>query len=170
MSKKGLNKKEVSNMLKLALICIGFIILILLCRRWYLNHLTIENNIPVLNDVVTHQIKANEFYNFVNDNDTAIIYMCVSSDENCRNLETDLKSLIQKNSLEDIIVYLDLNSADDIDKFLEDIKKEYEYTDDINEYPTALYFENGVIKNAITGKNITKADIENFLKEIDVIS
>lgn len=156
-------------MFKLALIFISVILIVLLFRKWYLNNQEIENNIPVLENVLIHKIKANEIDSFINDNDTAIIYMCVSNNQNCRNFEKDIKSLITKKSLGDVIVYLDLNSAININEFLNNLETKYKANVSLKEYPTVLYFENATIKENISGLDLTKKDFENFLKEIDII-
>ena len=127
-------------------------------------------NTPVLEGVVTHQIKSNEIYNFINDNDTALIYMCVANDNNCRNLEKDMKKLISNNSLEDVIVYLNLSDNTDISKFYSELVNNYNYDKELKEYPTFLYFENSKINKSLSGKDISVNDVENFLKEISLIS
>lgn len=169
MRKRKHNKKEISNMIKLAGICIGFIVFVLLLRKWYLNNIELENNIPVLEGVVTHQIKANEFTNYINDNDTAIIYMCTSRNEKCRTLEEKLKPWIKNNSLEDIIVYLDLTSATDREDFFDMINKTYPGNEKIKEEPTILYFENGNLSEVLSGSKVTVENFEKLLKDIQVI-
>jgi len=170
MKKKNDSKKIISNYVKVFFVFLAVIVLVLFLRKWYLNSQELEMNTPVLEGVVTHQIKSNEIYNFINDNDTALIYMCVANDNNCRNLEKDMKKLISNNSLEDVIVYLNLSDNTDISKFYSELVNNYNYDKELKEYPTFLYFENSKINKSLSGKDISVNDVENFLKEISLIS
>lgn len=170
MKKKKDINKEISNYVKVCFVFLAVIVLVLFLRKWYLNSQELELNTPVLEDVVTHQIKSNEIYNFINDNDTALIYMCVANDENCRKLEKGMKKLISKNSLEDIIVYLNLSDNTNVSKFYSELVNKYDYNSELKEYPTFLYFENSKINKSLSGKDITVKDVESFLKEISLIS
>lgn len=170
MKKKKINKKEISNYVKVLLIFLVVIVLVLFLRKWYLNNQDLKLNNPVLQGVVTHQIKSKEIYNFINDNDTSLIYMCVANDDNCRRLEESMKELISKNSLEDVIVYLNLSDNTDISEFYSELVSKYNYSSELKEYPTFLYFENSKINKSLSGKEITVKDVEKFLKEISLIS
>lgn len=170
MKKKKDINKEISNYVKVCFVFLAVIVLVLFLRKWYLNSQKLELNTPVLEGVVTHQIKSNEIYNFINDNDTALIYMCVANDENCRKLENGMKKLISKNSLEDIIVYLNLSDNTNVSKFYSELFNKYDYNSELKEYPTFLYFENNKINKSLSGKDITVKDVESFLKEISLIS
>ena len=96
--------------------------------------------------------------------------MCVANDENCRKLEKGMKKLISKNSLEDIIVYLNLSDNTNISKFYSELVNKYDYNSELKEYPTFLYFENSKINKSLSSKDITVKDVESFLKEISLIS
>ena len=98
MKKKKELNKEISNYVKVFFVFLAVIVLVLFLRKWYLNSQELELNIPVLDGVVTHQIESNEIYNFVLDNDTSLIYMCVANDSGCRKLEKSMKKVIRSNS------------------------------------------------------------------------
>lgn len=169
MKKKKNDENIISNYIKVILIFLAVIVLVLFLRSLYLNNKQLNLNTPVLDEVVTHQIKSNELYNFINDNDTSLIYMCVANDENCRNLEKDIKKLISKYSLEDVIVYLNLSDNTNIFEFYNDLIDRYSYDKELKEYPTFLFFENGKISKSLSGKDINKDDVNKFLKEINFI-
>jgi len=164
------NKKIISNYIKLALIFIGIIVAVLVFRKWYLNIEELKRNTPVLEGVVTHQINSNEIYNYINDNDTALIYMCVSNDDECRNFENNIKILIIDNSLEDAIIYLDLSDNKDTSKFYTEFANKYQYDKNLLEHPTFLYFENSNISNALSGEELSVDDVKSFLKDISLLS
>lgn len=170
MEKKKESKNMAFNYLKIFLVFLAVIVLVLFLRKWYLNNQKLKLNTPVLDNVVTHQIKSNEIYNFINDNDTALVYMCVANDDNCRNLELDMKRFISKYSLEDAIVYLNLSDNNDISKFYSELVDKYDYNKELKEYPTFLYFENSKISKSLSGKDISISDVESFFKGIGLIS
>jgi len=169
MKKKNDSKKIISNYVKVFFVFLAVIVLVLFLRRWYLNSQELKMNTPVLEGVVTHQIKSNEIYNFINDNDTALVYMCVANDIVCRDLEKSMKKLITNNSLEDVIIYLNLSSDDNILEFYQDLVDRYDYKEELKEYPTFLYFENSKINKSLSGKDIRVSDVEDFFREINFI-
>ena len=170
MKKKKELNKEISNYVKVFFVFLAVIVLVLFLRKWYLNSQELESNIPVLDGVVTHQIKSNEIYNFVLDNDTSLIYMCVANDSGCRKLEKSMKKVIRSNSLEDVIVYLNLSDSTNVSSFYKELVDKYEYDGKLMEYPTFLYFEDGKISKSLSGKNVSINEVKKFLKEISLIS
>ncbi len=170
MSKKAQEKIEKGNVIKLLLICIAVIILVLLLRRWYLKNQELERQIPVLSGVITHQINPNELFNYINDADTAVVYMCASDEDVCRNLEKEMKTFITKNSLEDTIIYLDVKEVDNISEFYKELNSTYDHSTKIGDYPTFMYFQDAALKEVLTGKRMNVQKIEDFLKEIEILS
>lgn len=167
----GIMKKEkeqyLSNLFKLALIFIFTILVVLGIRKWYLNGLEIELATPVIAEVLHQEIKKNEVYTYISENDPAILYFESSSDSSCRKLEKNLLSFIRDNSLEDIIVYMNLDD-EDVSKFFSDFKEYFGYKKELVSVPTFVYMEDGKVKQVLTGK-LDKAKVEEFFREIGVI-
>lgn len=170
MGKRKDEKMELVNVLKLAFICILVIVVTLLLRNWYLKKEEIQKNTPVLANILTHQIKENELYNYINDADTALIYMGISSDDECRMVENRMKSFIQKNSLEDVIIYLDLKEVVRLDDFYDELNATYGYEPKISGYPVMIYFENDSIRNVLNSDELTIDNLEKFMKGIHLLS
>lgn len=168
MGRDARKQIEVSSVVKLILVCVVTLGIVLFFGNWYLKGKEFEKDVPVLADVLTHQIKSNELYNYVHDADTAIVYMCASNDEKCRSLEKDLKRLIQKNAWEDHIIYLDLKDVLNISSFYEEISSHYSKEFKL-EYPTIIYFEGNSIRNVLSGKDVTKQKVEKFLKGLPLL-
>ena len=114
------------------------------------------------------QIRKEELYSFVNENDPAIIYFSVSDDEDCRTFEEEISSLIQDYSLEDIVVYMNLR-GEDVARYLDTVAAYYHYDGSFEEVPTFLYFEDGEIKEVLTD-TLKKEDVKTFFQTIGVIS
>ncbi len=170
MKKKEEEGKKIANVLKLAFICILVVIITLFLRNWYLKNDEAQRSTPILLDVLTHQIKENELYNYINDANTALIYMCVSSEDKCREVEREMKPFIQKNSLEDIIIYLDLKGVSKLDDFYHELNATYGYEPEISGYPSLIYFENDAIRNVLSEDDLTIQNLEEFMKGIHLLS
>ncbi len=169
MKKKKENNAEISNVTKLIIICALTIIAVLLLRNWYIKNQQLSREVPILENVLTHQIKSNELHNYVNDTSSAVIYICASNNDTCRELESEMKPFIKKNSLEDTIIYLDLKEVSNVSSFYQELNNTYSYTPSISEYPTILYFENATLKNALNSKEMNIKKIEEFLKGLQLI-
>lgn len=160
-------KVPVKNWVKLALIFVLVIGMSLFIRRWYINSNNLEMQIPVVSEVLTNEVKLAEIYNYINENDPALIYFESSSDSDCRKLEKNLIPFFRDYSLEDAIVYINLD-GENVKEFFSDLKEVYGYKGDVESVPTFIYFEEGKIENVLTGK-VNKSKVEKFFKEIDVI-
>lgn len=164
MEKKSV---PVKNWVKLLFIFLFVIGVCLFVRRWYINSTNLEMQIPVISEVLTNEIKLAEIYDYINENDPAIIYFESSSDSDSRKLEKNLIPFFEEKSLEDIVVYINLD-GEDVDEFFDSLKKVYGYKGDISSVPTFIYFEEGKIDTVLTGK-VNRSKVEKFFKEIDVI-
>ena len=164
-----MDKKKVpaSNWVKLILIFGAVIALALFIRRWYINSNNLEMQIPVVSDVLTSEVKLAEIYNYINENDPALIYFESSSDSDCRKLEKNLIPFFRDNSLEDVVVYINLD-GEDVEKFFNELQQFYGYNGEIESVPTFIYFEEAKIDKVLTGK-VNKSKVEKFFKEIGLI-
>lgn len=167
MKKNVKNKIQFSNYVKLAVLFIVVIILALGIRNWYLNSVALEMEVPVIADVLTKEIKNEELYNFVNENDPSILYFSVSSDKDCRKFEEDISSFLKKSSLEDVVVYMNLQ-GEDVSKFFDEVTSYYKYDGKLKEVPTFIYFEDGKIKEVLTD-TLEVEDVKEFFKKVGVV-
>ena len=83
MNKKSSNDKiPVVNYFKLAAVIIITVLLTFLLRNWYISGRNYELNIPIITETLINQINTDEVYNYVRENENAILYVGVVSDEN----------------------------------------------------------------------------------------
>lgn len=146
------------------------IILVFFLRSWYISYQDYAKTIPVLKGVIS-EIRYNEVHNYINDNQTAILYMGVADDEDCRNLEVDLKKIIQKRHLKDKIVYFNITDVQDKDLLLKEINDKYIVNDKIYSYPAIMLFEDGKIvdfKSRNASNNLLISDVEQILDEYEI--
>lgn len=169
MSKKSKKKQEMINVLKLAVICAFTVLLVLLLRNWYLKGKALEVDTPILSGVLTHQVKANELYDYINEADTSLIYVCASNQEECRRFEKNLKTYVKSKGLEDYLIYLDLKDVSNIRNFYDELNATYGYETEIKEYPTFIFFENSSIRDVLSGREVTIKNLEKFMKGIRFI-
>ena len=155
-------KIKSSNYIELAIIFIFVILAVLGFRNLYLSRQTNDLNTPIIRDVISKELMSNEIENYLKENEDALIYIGISSDINSRNVEKRLKKYIKNNDLKDTIVYLNLTSEKNIKVFFETFNNHYEYKENINEYPSFIYFKDSKIKDVLSG-DITLNQFKEFL-------
>lgn len=160
-------KVPISNWVKLVFVFVVVVGFALFIRRWYINSTNLEMQIPIVSEVLTNEVKLAEIYDYINENDPALIYFESSSDSDSRKLEKNLISFFHDNSLEDVVVYINLSGVD-VKKFFDSFKEFYGYNGEIESVPTFIYFEEAKVDKVLTGK-VNKAKVEKFFKEIGLI-
>lgn len=173
MKKQKSSKKKVpfSNYLILALVVFATVFIAFLFRNWYISGRDYELNIPIIKETLISEINADEVYNYVRENENAILYMGVVSNEACRNFEKEFNEIIRNRSLEDTITYLNITKTNNKKKFINEFNKFYDTN--LLGYPSIVIFEEGEVKATLTVKTGKKLDIEDavkFLDDNDVVS
>jgi hypothetical protein len=94
-----------------------------------------KNTIPVLRGV-TPEIEIEDLDVYLKENDKAIIYVGVANDSNSRELEEDLKKLIEKTNIN--IVYLNITDLENKQEFFKSFNEKYAQEEELNNYPALL--------------------------------
>ncbi len=153
------------NYVILISIYVVVIILVLYLASWYSTYQKYQNEIPVLQDVVS-EIKPNEVDHYLMENPSTILYICSVSDKNCREFEESMKSPLQKNNYQDI-TYINLEGIDDKKSFIRELLDKYNGTDfTISRVPCLIKFTDGKITNVtdgLNGKILTRDEALNFI-------
>ena len=166
--KKEKNREKiipVKNYIKLGLIIIAVVLLCFLFRSLYVGRINYELNIPVITETLIREINTDEVYNYIHENENAIIYMGVVSDKNCRNFEKEFNKVIKDRNLEDKITYLNITSVLSKESFINDFNKNYNTS--LQGYPSLVIFNEGKVKSIITAKIGDKLDIVDVKKFLD---
>lgn len=169
--KTELRKVPTKNYIIVAIIFIVSIFLVFFLRNWYRSYQDYEKTIPILKGVIS-EVRYNEIYNYIGDNQSVIIYMGVADDEDCRNLEVDLKKLIEKKHLKDKVVYFNITDVEDRDLLLKEFNDKYAKKDKVYSYPAIILIEDGRIidfKSKNANNNLLISDIEQILDEYEVL-
>lgn len=172
------NKKEelrnipTKNYVIVGVIFIAVIVLAFFLRDWYISYQEYEKTIPILNNVVS-EVRYHEIDNYIGDNQSAIIYMGVADDEDCRNLEGGLKKLIEKRHLKNKIVYFNITDVEDRDLLLKEFNDKYASSANlkISAYPAIILLDEGKIvdfKSRTANSNLLISDVEQILDEYEI--
>lgn len=144
--------------------------LILYLKNWYLGYQDYQKTIPILSGVVS-EVRYNEVYNYIDDNQSVVIYIGVANNEDCREIETDLKKLINKKHLKEKIVYFNISEVSDKDLLLKELNDRYAIDVKVSTYPAVIVIEDGKIigvrsKNA--NKNLSIDDVKTLFEEHNI--
>ncbi len=176
MANKNNNIKEETrkipnkNYVILAIIFAISIGVIFFFRNWYISYEDYEKTIPILNGVIS-EVRYNEVYNYIDDNQSVIIYMGVADDEDCREIEVELKKLIEDKHLKEKIVYFNITDVKNKDLLLKEFNDRYATNLRINAYPAIILFEDGKItefRSKTANKNLSINEIKLLFNEYDV--
>ncbi len=159
-------KIPVKNYVILIVLFAAVIALVLyLCQlyRIYDEH---QREIPVIRDSL-FEIQPDELEHYVMENPTTVIYMCTAADEGCRDFEKEFKKLVEKDTLQESVIYLNLSDVKQ-DEFVSQFNDNYPYKRqlDVN-YPAFVVFEDGKVKSILQADEDEKlniSDVEQFIK------
>jgi len=144
-----------SNYIKLLLLITVTVIGIFVCRNIYLSNEDYNNNIPIIRDYVYSEINSKEIYNYIREDNDAVIYMGVASSKTCRDYENIFKNIITKYHLEEDITYLNLSNLKSKKTFIKEFNKFY--NSDLEDYPSLIVFKDGKVVDILTIE-----DTDNF--------
>lgn len=170
MSKKE-HKIPVGNYIKVVLVIVLLVFLSFLFRNWYISSVNYELNIPIITETLVSEINTDEVYNYIRENENAILYIGVVSSSECRKLEKEFNEVIKERYLEDTITYLNISKVKSKSKFIKEFNKFY--SANLKGYPSLVIFEEGEIKAILTvntGKDLDIKKVEEFLDNNGVVS
>ena len=159
-------KKRIHNYIILAvvfLLCMGLIIYLCKCYKVYDEY---QKETPVIRGAL-QEIVNDDLEHYVLDNPSALIYVCTSKDDICRDFEKDFKKFVIQQELNDDIVYLNTTGLDQ-NEFVDEFNKKYNYKRELTtNYPAFVLFENGKIVSILQGtegKKLTVTKVKHFLE------
>ena len=155
--------KNYAILVAIFVVCFG--LTIYFCK-WYEVYKEYQKEIPIIRGTL-QEIHSDELEHYLVDNPNAIVYMCTSYSDICREYEKKLKRYIAKNDVTDSIVYLNLTN-ENLEEFIERFNKKYPSRNVLKgHYPTYVVFCDGVIENVLQGTAYTPLTIsktQNFLE------
>lgn len=165
MKSRSIPKK---NYIILFLIMLATFLIVYYLYRWYTVYLEYQNDIPIIRETLL-EVSEEEMHHYIQESGTAVVYLCTADDVDCRNFEKKFVKLINKKSLKDDIIYVNLT---DIDKnqFLDNFNNKYTSKKKLKNYPSLIAFEYGTISDILQeGKDkLTVRDVEQFIKRNEI--
>lgn len=166
MAEVGSRKKELKNYLILGFIFLAGIGLTLYLCKWYNVWDEYQKETPVIRGSLL-EITYEDLAHYVMENPTTVIYMCTSSNDTCRSYEKNLKKVVEKENLNDYVIYLNLSNLDQ-DEFTNNFNTEYNFKKKLTtNYPAFVVFEDGKVKSILQGsknKKLTVSSTKQFLE------
>lgn len=165
-NKSSNNKNNIGGYIKIALIFVVTIFAILLLRNWYLSGINYQLNTPIIGNVLVQEINTEEVYNYIRENENAILYVGVVNDQNCRKFEEEFQNVVTERQLENSITYLNLTKESNITKFIKEFNKFYDT--DLLGYPSLVVFQDGKVLDVLTastGGTLSKEKAVEFLDQ-----
>lgn len=164
-------EKEIplKNYILLSIVLILTIVVVIYFFLWKNTYEKSKLQIPILDDYLL-VINYNELNNYLVENKDAIIYISKLNNENIRLFENKFKNIINKNNLNNKILYLDLTEELKENNIVKEINKKY--GKEMTEVPTIVIIKDGKISSSYNIKE-NKYNIkllEKYLEKEDVIN
>lgn len=164
-------EKEIplKNYILLSIVLILTIVVVIYFFLWKNTYEKSKLQTPILDDYLLI-INYNELNNYLVENKDAIIYISKLNNENIRLFENKFKNIINKNNLNNKILYLDLTEELKENNIVKEINKKY--GKEMTEVPTIVIIKDGKISSSYNIKE-NKYNIkllEKYLEKEDVIN
>ena len=164
-------EKEIplKNYILLSIVLILTIVVVIYFFLWKNTYEKGKLQTPILDDYLL-VINYNELNNYLVENKDAIIYVSKLNDESIRLFENKFKNIINKNNLNNKILYLDLTEELKENNIVKEINKKY--GKEMTEVPTIVIIKDGKISSSYNIKE-NKYNIkllEKYLEKEDVIN
>lgn len=164
-------EKEIplKNYILLSIVLILTIVVVIYFFLWKNTYEKSKLQTPILDDYLL-VINYNELNNYLVENKDAIIYVSKLNNENIRLFENKFKNIINKNNLNNKILYLDLTEELKENNIVKEINKKY--GKEMTEAPTIVIIKDGKISSSYNIKE-NKYNIkllEKYLEKEDIIN
>ena len=164
-------EKEIplKNYILLSIVLILTIVVVIYFFLWKNTYEKSKLQTPILDDYLL-VINYNELNNYLVESKDAIIYVSKLNDESIRLFENKFKNIINKNNLNNKILYLDLTEELKENNIVKEINKKY--GKEMTEVPTIVIIKDGKISSSYNIKE-NKYNIkllEKYLEKEDVIN
>lgn len=164
-------EKEIplKNYILLSIVLILTIVVVIYFFLWKNTYEKSKLQTPILDDYLL-VINYNELNNYLVENKDAIIYVSKLNDKSIRLFENKFKNIINKNNLNNKILYLDLTEELKENNIVKEINKKY--GKEMTEVPTIVIIKDGKISSSYNIKE-NKYNIkllEKYLEKEDVIN
>lgn len=159
-------KKNYIILVAIYIICIFAILGI---KVLYRNYKEYRLTIPVIQGKIS-EINMNELDEYIVAHDDFYLYVGVSSDKNCREIEKDLVKLLESRGIKDETVYLNVSETSKAKAEVTSKLSKYGTLDNNFYYPLFIIFKDGKIMGILNKQSevVNIGDVEKLLDEYEV--
>ena len=166
MQKKNEKSIPIKNYVLLLVLFLLTFLLVYYLYRWYVVYSDYQSQIPVIREYLS-EVTEQEMEHYIQENPTAVVYVCTAADIECRNFEKNFKKLVEKDSLKDYVTYVNLTDENK-DTFVERFNQKYPHKKiKLTNYPAIIVFEDGIISDILQADEDDKmsvTEVKQFLK------
>jgi hypothetical protein len=163
--------KKYKNIITLTTIFVLTIIGCIYALNWHSVYKKNLTNSTIITDYI-HELKAEEFSNYIGDNPFTIVYFGIMGDVNCKRFENDFKKYILKNNLQETLVYInvsDLNNGtlgEQLDKLYntKTLRNQNKY---LKEVPAIAVYNHTILSDFVSDANLTTGAVDKMLSKYD---
>lgn len=164
-------EKEIplKNYIILSIVLILTIVVVIYFFLWKNTYEKSKLQTPILDDYLL-VINYNELNNYLVENKDAIIYVSKLNNENIRLFENKFKNIINKNNLNNKILYLDLTEELNKKSIVNELNKKY--GKEMTKIPSIIIIKDGKISSSynIKENGYNVKSLEKYLEKEDVIN
>lgn len=156
------------NYIETIFLFLATIIVVIALSKWHQSYQEYNLKIPVISGKI-QEIKIDELDDYMTEHDDFFLYICVSEDKICRNVEKELPELLESRNIKNNTIYINANNIEN--KVLTKLNN-YGYEKEKINLPIFLIFNNkkAIISVEKDSNNFTIDDIEKLLDEYEVNS
>ena len=156
------------NYAKITTIFIITILIVVAAFIIYRSQKELANEIPVIRGTIS-EVEEADFNNYITEHDDFLLYIGVANDDNCRELEEELKDVLKNRGLLDTI-YLNITSISDKKDFYERFNGNYSSNVRLESYPAFIIISDKKIVDLVQKeeKKLSINDVEKLLDEYSI--
>ncbi|MGI6309551.1 MAG: DUF6568 family protein [Bacilli bacterium] len=163
--------KKKNNYFIYLLVTILALVLVFYIREWHKTYQSHQLTIPVISQYL-NEVKWEELDNYLINNANLGLYICTTNESKCREFESNFKEIINKYSLGEKIVYLNISNIDTNDRGVD--FKQFNIPDSnvfFDNYPSLVIFiDHKFINSIVIDDNVDMGAVIQFLEEHEVIN
>jgi hypothetical protein len=161
--------RKYKNIITLVIVCTVTLIVCSYALNWHSVYKQNLANSTIITDYI-HELKVEEFTNYIVDNPFAVVYFGVIGNEDCRRFEEEFKKYILKNNLQETIVYVNVSSlnsgnlGEQLDKTY-NIKALRDQNKYLKEVPAVAVYNHTVLSDFVSDNALTVNKVDVLLSK-----
>lgn len=141
--------------------------------KWHKVYLENEKNKTIIVNFIS-EINASELTNYLQENPVSLVYLGITNDKNCQDFEKMFSKYIEKENLNDNIIYINVNGlinydlSVSLDKLYnkDDFRKKGQYLKNV---PALLLYDHNTLKAFLSSNDLTIEIVDDFLRANKII-